>query len=278
MPAVRTDHPRRVAVAGGTGLTGRHVVALLRGAGHEAVVLARSCGVDATTGAGLDDALRGVDAVVDVTNAPTTRRGPALAFFTAATTNLLDAGARAGVRHHVALSIVGCDRVPLGLYAAKARQEELVLAGAVPGTVLRATQFHELAGMLLDGLPGPVAVVPRMRCRPVAVREVAAELVRLATGEPRGRVPELAGPREERMVDMARRLARARGSRRPVVGVRLPSAAGRGFVDGSLLPTGPGPRGAQTFDAWLATGAPGVPTPPASTPGAADRPGTTRAR
>jgi uncharacterized protein YbjT (DUF2867 family) len=282
-------------VAGGTGLAGRRVVELLRAAGHEPVVLARSRGVDVTTGAGLDDALRGVHAVVDVTNAPTTRRGPALAFFTAATASLLDAGARAGVRHHVALSIVGCDRVPLGLYSAKARQEELVLAGAVPGTVLRATQFHEFASTLLDGLPGPVAVVPRMRCRPVAVREVAAELVRLALGEPRGRAPELAGPREEQMTDMARRLARARGRRRPVVGVRLPGAVGRGFAGGALLPTDPGPRGAQTFDAWLAAvpsrtagssgddGSSGPSGPSGSagssgTPGPSERPEPARAR
>jgi uncharacterized protein YbjT (DUF2867 family) len=272
-----TDHPRRIAVAGGTGLTGRHVVELLREAGHEAVVLARSRGVDVTTGVGLDDALHGADAVVDVTNAPTTRRGPATAFFTAATSTLLAAGARAGVRHHVALSIVGCDRVPLGLYGAKARQEELVLAGAVPGTVLRATQFHEFAGTLLDQVPGPVALVPRMRCRPVAAREVAAELVRLALGEPRGRAPEFAGPREEHMVDMAWRLARVRGGRRPVLGVRLPGAVGRGFARGALLPTEPGPRGALTFDAWLAAGASGTPET-CGTPGTPDRPEAARAR
>jgi uncharacterized protein YbjT (DUF2867 family) len=249
-----------VAVAGGTGQTGAHVVALLRDDGHDPVVLARSRGVDVTSGAGLDDALRGVDAVVDVTNARSTRRGPATAFFTAATSALLAAGARAGVRHHVVLSIVGCDRVPFGLYVAKARQEELVLAGAVPGTVLRATQFHEFAAAMLGQVPGPVALVPRMRTQPVAVREVAAELVRLALGEPQGRAPDLAGPREEQMVDMARRLARARGNRRRVVGVRLPGATGRAFGDGTLLPTAPGPRGRQTYDAWLASVHPAAPS------------------
>ena len=153
----------RIAVAGGTGVVGRHVVEALAAAGCEPVVLARSTGVDLVSGAGLDAALTGARAVVDVSNVATQRRSASVGFFTAATSALLAAGARAGVRHHVVLSIVGVDRVDTGYYAGKRRQEELVLAGGVPATVLRATQFHEFADQVLAIARGPVAPVPSMR-------------------------------------------------------------------------------------------------------------------
>src|ERR1700722_6016520 len=138
----------RIAVAGGTGWTGRLVVGALRAGGDEPVVLARSAGADLTTGAGLAGKLDGLAAVIDVTNIATTRAKAAVRFFEAVTANLLAAEQEAGVPHHVALSIVGVDRVDLGYYAAKRRQETLVLRepgqpGAPGGTVLRATQFHE---------------------------------------------------------------------------------------------------------------------------------------
>lgn len=242
----------RVAVAGGTGLVGRLVVAALDGAGHEPVVLARSRGVDVTTGAGLDPALAGVEAVIDVSNLTTTRRQRSVDFFTAATTRLLDSGRRAGVRHHVALSVVGADRVDFGYYLGKRRQEELLLESGAPVSVLRATQFHEFAGQLLDRSGGPVAVVPRMRMQPVAAREVADALVALATGPAVGLAAELAGPRPEQLVELTRRMLAARRSRRLLLPVRLPGAVGRGMVGGALLPAGPGPRGRQTFEQWLA--------------------------
>ena len=241
----------RVAVAGGTGVVGRHVVAALAAAGCEPVVLARSAGIDLVRGAGLDDALRGVGAVVDVSNVATQRRSAAVGFFTAATSALLAAGARAGVRHHVLLSIVGVDRVDTGYYAGKRAQEELVLAGDVPATVLRATQFHEFAEQVLAIVGGPVAPVPRMRVQPVAAREVGAHLAELVLGPPRGQAPELAGPEVHELSDLVRRLLRARGSRRRVLPLQGPTAASRAAVGGALLPTGPGPRGLQTFDAWL---------------------------
>ena len=154
---------QRIAVAGGTGVVGRHVVEALSAAGCEPVVLARSTGVDLATGAGLDAALRGVQGVVDVANVATQRRSTAVGFFTAATSALLAAGARAGVRHHVVLSIVGVDRVDTGYYAGKRAQEQLVLGGDVPATVLRSTQFHEFAEQVLTIAKGPVAPVPSMR-------------------------------------------------------------------------------------------------------------------
>lgn len=244
----------RIAVAGGTGAVGRHVVEAVRAAGREPVVLARSTGIDLVTGAGLDDALSGVDAVVDVSNAVTQRRRVAVEFFTTATSHLLVAASRAGVRHHVVLSIVGVDRVDTGYYAGKLAQERLALAGTVPVSVLRSTQFHEFVPQVLAAVPGPVAVVPSMRTQPVAAREVAAALVELARGPALGRAPDIAGPEEHSLPDLARRFLRARGQRRLVVPLRGPVAASRAAAGGALLPTGPGPRGRQTFDEWLASG------------------------
>jgi uncharacterized protein YbjT (DUF2867 family) len=238
----------KVAVAGGTGLTGRHVVEQLRAAGFEPVVLARSTGVDLVTGAGLDAALAGVDAVIDVSNVTTLKKAEAVDFFERAGRHLLDAAARAGVRHHLALSIVGIDRVSSGYYQGKLRQEEIVREGAVPWTVLRATQFHEFPEQILERVSGPIALVPRLTVQPVAVREVAEALVAVVGGEPRKAVIELAGPRVESLPDMARRLIRT-GTvrRRPVVPLWLPGP----MAHGGLLPTGPGMRGTQTFEQWL---------------------------
>src|SRR5580704_2058714 len=141
----------RIGVAGGTGLVGRHVMEALRRAGHEAVALTRASGVDLVAGDGLADALRGVRAVIDVTNTPATDADETRAFFGTATRNLLAAEEQAGVGHHVALSIVGVDRVQGNAhYAGKRLQEELVKDGPVPATIVRATQFHEFAAMVVS--------------------------------------------------------------------------------------------------------------------------------
>lgn len=242
----------RVAVAGGTGIVGSHVVSALTRDGHTPVVLARSRGVDLTSGQGLGAALAGADAVVDTSNVTTTSRRRSVEFFTRATSNLVDQAGRAGVQHLVVLSIVGIDRVDFGYYEGKRRQEELVRDAAMPHTILRATQFHEFAQQLLDRVPGPVAVVPRMRSQPIAATEVAGELVRLAAGPALGDAPELAGPEVHDMAELVRRQARRNGSRRPVLAVRLPGGVGRAMAGGALLPSGPGPRGSITFDDWLA--------------------------
>lgn len=249
----------RIAVAGGTGLVGRHVVEALSVAGHTPVILSRRHGVDLVTGTGVREAVDRADAVIDVSNIVTTGRTKSVTFFETATAHLLEAGRAAGVKHHVVLSIVGIDRVTFGYYEGKLRQERLALSGSVPATVLRATQFHEFAGQILARVPGPVAVVPRQLIRPVAAADVASELVAIALGNPQGLTVELAGPEEHQLVDLARRVVSTRGRRRLVVGVQMPGKGGRAMASGGLLP-GPGARFAkQTFDAWLeAEGADGT--------------------
>jgi uncharacterized protein YbjT (DUF2867 family) len=242
----------RIAVVGGTGVVGRHVVDAVRAAGHDPVVIARSVGVDVISGEGLDAALTGAKVIVDVGNIATSGRAKSVAFFDKATANLLAEGSKAGVEHLVTLSIVGCDRVDLGYYFGKRRQEELVLAGPIPFTILRATQFHEFPGQLVERMPmGPVATVPRMRSQPIAAREVGEALAQLAAGEPIGRAPDLAGPEVHQMSDLVRLVLRSRGSRRPVVSLPIPGKMGKALAGGGLLPDEAGPRGRQTFAQWL---------------------------
>ena len=241
----------RVAVVGGTGVVGRHVVDAVTEAGHEPVVVARSRGVDLVSGAGLATALKRADVVVDVANAASSSRRRASAFFEQATANLLGAEQAAGVGHHVGLSIVGVDEVDFGYYVAKRRQEELVRAGSVPWTLLRATQFHEFPAQLADRMKGPLLPVPTMTSQPVAAREVARFLVELALAAPSGTTSEIAGPEVHRMPDLVRRVLRARGARRLVVPVRLPGRVGAAMAGDGLLPAGEGRRGTQTFAEWL---------------------------
>ena len=242
----------RVAVAGGTGVLGTAVVEALRADGHEPVVLARATGVDLLSGDGLAARLEGVEAVVDATSVGTTRASVATEFFTTVTRTLQEAGAAAGVGHHVVASIVGIDDCPFGYYVGKVAHERAVEDGPVPHTIVRITQFHEFADQVLGQAVGPVAVVPVMRSAPVAVREAGAVVAGLAVGAPQGRAGEVGGPGEESVPDMARRLLRARGSRRRVVPLPVPGRAGRAMRSGALVPTDPAYVGTETFDAWLA--------------------------
>ncbi|WP_432505420.1 SDR family oxidoreductase [Kineococcus arenarius] len=237
----------RVAVAGGTGLVGGLLVAQLVAAGVQAVPLARSRGVDLVSGCGLDAALRGADAVVDVSSTAGASRRAAVGFFAAATANLLAAAQRAGVRHVVVLSVVGADRVDLGHYLGKRRQEELLAAGPVPWTLLRSTQFHEFAQQLLGRVPGPLVPVPVAPYQPVAAREVAAHLAGLAQQPAAGVVPPIAGPEVLRSPDATRRVLAALGRRRLVVPLRVPGPTGRALAAGALLPAGPHVTGTVTL-------------------------------
>lgn len=246
----------RVAVAGGTGVVGALVVSRLYAGGHDPVVLARSTGVDLLADprtSGLADRLAGVEAIVDVTSTATTSARRATSFFTTTTGHLLEAGKAAGVEHHLLLSIVGIDVVPFGYYVGKLAQERAVEASGVPCTILRATQFHEFAGQVLErSTLGPVALVPQMHAAPVAADEVAAVLVELVESGPQGPTTPLRGPREEDIADLARRLLHQRGSSTRVVGLRVPGRAGRGMRSGALVPDPPCRTGTQTFENWLA--------------------------
>lgn len=245
----------RIAVAGGTGVVGRHVVGAAERAGHDVVVLARSRGVDVLSGEGLAAALSDVDAVIDATNSGTTlSTKKSTSFFETATGNLLAAESSAGVGHHVALSIVGIDDIDASYYAGKLAQERMVASGAVPFTIARAGQFHEFAGQLLSAMGGPVAVLPRILMRPVAAREVGEHLVRVAERGAVGRAADLVGPRDEVLVDVARRQSAFDGVRRPVVEVRLPGLYGRGLASGSLRGGADAVHGRITFDEWLRSG------------------------
>jgi len=197
-------------------------------------VLARSTGVDLTTGRELDGRLAGASVVIDVSNLQTTSTKKSIAFFGKATSSLLAAEERAGIAHHVALSVVGCDRVGFGYYLGKRRQEELVLSGRVPATVLRATQFHEFAAQLL-ARGGPIALVPQMLSQPIAAREVADMLAGISREKPAGLVPDLAGPRVYSVPELLRGYLRATGKRRLMVPVRLPGQAARAVRAGANL-------------------------------------------
>ena len=246
----------RIAVAGGTGVLGRHVVEVARLRGHEVAVFARGQGVDLVAGTGLTAALAGVEVVVDVTSIPTQSARESDAFYRTVTRNLLAAEKATGVAHHLALSIVGAVEAPYGYYSGKALQEQLVEQSEVPWTIQRATQFHEIAGQIIERLGrGPFLIAPRMRCQPVSAREVAGRLLDLAEAGPVGRVPDFGGPQEEQMVDMVRALKTTTGRKGWVVPVPLPGALGRALRDGTLIP-GPGAdHGTETFGAWLRSGA-----------------------
>lgn len=246
----------RIAVAGGTGVLGRHVVDVARARGHDAVVFARGQGVDLVAGTGLTAALDGVEVVVDVTSIPTQSARESDTFYKTVTRNLLAAEKAAGVAHHLALSIVGAAEAPYGYYSGKALQERLIPQSHVPWTIQRATQFHEIAGQIIERLRrGPFLIAPLMRCQPVSAREVAGRLIDLAEAGPAGRVPDFGGPQDEQMVDMVRALKAATGMKGWIVPVPLPGALGRALRDGTLIP-GPGAdHGTETFGAWLRSGA-----------------------
>ena len=248
----------KVVVAGGTGRAGAPTAALLRRRGHDVVALSRSAGQDLTTGEGLDAALEGADAVVDASDAGVTSVRLATRFVEASARHLLPAEARAGVGHHVVLSIVGCDAAALPYHAAKHRQEVLAREGDVPVTVVRTTQWHTFPGQLLDGVPLPVVPFPRARVAPVDVSAVAELLVEVVEAGPGRERVELRGPEVHDLPDLMRRVERARGGRRPVVGVRLPGPGGRRLREGVLLPDGGARTDGRGFDAWLAEVGAGV--------------------
>lgn len=247
----------RIAVAGATGNIGAITVAALERDGHKVVPISRSLGIDLLTGVGLDAALSGVDAVVDATNATSVDRTEFVAYLGQTTRTLLAAEERAGVRHHVLLSIARiADVEGNDHYAAKREQERLVTEGPVPWTIVPATQFHDFAETVTswtehDG----VATIAPLLVQPIAPADVAEVLAELAVGEPKGRYADIAGPDPQDLVDMARRTYAARGRT-----VRLvPTWAGMfglSMSGNALLPGADARITPTTFDDWLATTAP----------------------
>lgn len=242
----------RIAIAGATGTVGRHVVEAAERGGHEVVRMSRSVGVDILTGAGLAEALQGADAVIDVASVAAASTSAAVDFFGTSSATLLAAEKAAGIPHHIALSIVGIDGFRSGYYSGKIEQERVVTSGPVAWTILRATQFHEFAAQMLARTSfGPIAMMPVGRLQPVAAAEVASSLVQLAESKQYGRAADLAGPREESLVKMARDYLAATGARRAVIPLWAPGEMFKGLRDGSRLPAAGATLGTQTYVQWL---------------------------
>jgi uncharacterized protein YbjT (DUF2867 family) len=246
---------KKIAVAGATGRVGRHLVDILEAEGHEVAAISRSRGVDVITGDGLAEVLAGADAIVDAATGPSPEEQAATEFFTTAARNLQEAGQQAGVQRIVVVSIIGADRFSGGYGAAKVAHEVATFSGPIPARVLRAAQFHEFVAQLMEwGARGEVTYVPKMRTQLVAARTVAQALADLATpsnGAASSEPPilEIAGPREERLAEMATLLAARRGDAARVEEASDPAQAV--YESGALLP-GPGATLAgPTFEAWL---------------------------
>jgi uncharacterized protein YbjT (DUF2867 family) len=245
----------KIVVVGGTGQVGRHLIRLLIAEGHEAIAASPSTGVSTITGEGLAGALAGAEAVVDVTNAPAWGDDEVLAFFTTSTRNLLEAGRAAGVRHHIALTIVSADRNPDGGYQrAKVAQEELIVAAGLPYTIVRATQFYSFLATIADAATVDGAVhAPATAFQPVAVDDVAATLAEYAAGAPANAVVDLAGPDKQPMTRFLRRYLEATGDARKVIEDAAATYFGAPLTDESLVPTGNHAEriGAISFADWL---------------------------
>jgi hypothetical protein len=256
----------RIAVAGATGRVGSRVVELLEASGHDVVPMSRSTGVDVVTGEGLAEALTGAECVIDAASGTARglqRRTPeaARAFFTASARNLHEIGQMARVRRMVEVSVLGIDHFTAGQGAAKHAHENAMLAGPIPVRVLRAAQFHEFVPQLIEwGTRGDVAYVRKMRIQSVASRAVAQALIDLATDPAwaasptpsQSPLPEIAGPREENLVDMAKLFVARRGLSLRIQGVSDPGDPDdKVWEDGSLLASPHATLAGPTFEAWL---------------------------
>ena len=236
----------RIAVAGGTGLVGHHVVQAGRDAGHDLILLTRSSGVNVFSGEGLGGALAGVDVIIDVTNADINEQAAATEFFTASTSNLGRFGAAAGVKHLVVLSIVGIDGAHTGYYAAKLVQEQAALATSVPATIVRTTQFHEFpAQMISRGRDNAVVELPDIWVQTVAACTVGRILVEVAEGPPKRREPDIGGPEEAKLVVLARRFVEQFG-----LGIEIAPVEAR-LLARALLPSDGARIEGPTFEEWL---------------------------
>ncbi|HET8757454.1 MAG TPA: NAD(P)H-binding protein [Solirubrobacteraceae bacterium] len=254
---------QKIAVTGATGRLGSHLVEILRRRGHDVVPIARSTGVDVVTGAGLDEALAGVQTIIDAATGPSPDEEQATAFFAASARNVQRAGAAAGAQRIVLVSIIGIDRFQSGYNAAKLVQERTLLEGPLPVRIVRAAQFHEFIEPVISWtIKDGVAHVPEMRTQLVAAR-AAAEAVADAAEEPEienGTITEVAGPRAERLADVAAALLSGRDEAveiRETRGGLLAepgSPDAKAYAEGAALPN-PGARLAgPSFHEWLTKG------------------------
>lgn len=241
----------KIVVIGGSGLIGKKLIPLLRG--HEAVSASPSSGVNSLTGEGLSQALKSANVVVDVTNSPSWEDGAVMAFFDTSTRNLLAAERAAGVGHHVALSVVGADRMPdSGYMRAKVNQESLIEAGGVPYSIVRATQFFEFLGGIADsGAEGDTVRLSTAPMQPMAADDVAAGLADVAVGAPLNATVELAGPEALSIAEFVDRFMVANGDKRTLIAD--PQATYYGAVMGGRgIAPGANPRlGSTRFDEWF---------------------------
>lgn len=244
----------RIVVIGGSGLIGSKLVKRLRDWGHDVLAASPDSGVNTITGEGLAGALMGADVVVDVANSPSFEAEAAMSFFRTAGRNLLAAEAAAGVKHHLALSVVGTERLlESGYFRAKMAQEELIKAGKVPYTILRSTQFFEfVAGIVKSGSEGEIVRLSPALIQPIASDDVAAALADLTVGAPLNATVEVAGPEACPIDNFARKYLAATADERRVIADVHAGYFGATIDDRSLTP-GDQPRlGTLRFADWLA--------------------------
>jgi uncharacterized protein YbjT (DUF2867 family) len=242
----------KIVIVGGTGLIGSKTVAILRQGGHEVVAASPKSGINSITGEGLKEAMTGAQVVIDVANSPSFEDNAVLQFFETSEHNLLPAETTAGIRHHVALSIVGTDRSDNGYFRAKVAQEKLIKASGIPYTIIRSTQFMEFLGAIADSsADGNMVRVSPGLFQPIAADDVAAIVADVALAAPRNGIVEIAGPERAPFNEFVARYLKAVGDPRKVV--RDPEARYYGGrVEGrSLVPLGEARLGRITFDEWL---------------------------
>src|SRR5262245_33640270 len=248
----------KIVVIGGSGLIGTKLVNNLRRQGHEVVAASPSSGVNAVTGEGLAGALNGAQVVVDVANAPSWEDKAVLDFFETSSRNLLAGEAAAGVKHHVALSVVGTDRLlGSGYFRAKMAQEKLIKASQIPYTIVRATQFFEfVGGIAKNAAEGATVRLPSALMQPIAADDVAAALADVAVAKPMNGTLEIAGPEKIRQDELVRQFLNASGDERKVITDVHARYYGLEVNDQSLVP-GTNPRlGAIRFAEWLSRNTP----------------------
>ena len=243
---------RKIVVIGGTGLVGSKVVAILRKGGDEVLAASPKSGVNSITGEGLKQALAGAQVVVDVANSPSFEDRAVMEFFETSGRNLLDAEAATGIRHHVALSIVGTDRTDNGYFRAKRVQEKLIKTSGIPYTIVRATQFLEFLKAIADSSwDGNSVRLPPVLFQPIAADDVAAAVADAALAAPQDGMVEIAGPERAPFNEIVARYLKAVGDPREVVGDPGARYWGGRVEERSLVPLGEARLGRIGLDEWI---------------------------